>query len=106
MLVTEVGNADHSYGKEEKERSDDLLKEAFRVADEERGASEHNEIQTFWANGKAAETVMVFRKYVNVEMLPTLRRWQNWRRVEVALIKFATKYNHEVSMLIYNTHQL
>ena len=34
MLVTEVGNADHSYGEDEREKFNDLLKEAFRVADE------------------------------------------------------------------------
>ena len=61
MLVTEVGNADYSYGKEERKRFNGLLKEAFRVADEEQGASEHNEIRTFWAKGRAVETVMVFR---------------------------------------------
>ena len=44
MLVTEVGHSDHSYGEEEMEKFNDLLKEAFRVADEGQGASEHNEI--------------------------------------------------------------
>ena len=77
MLVTGVGNADHSYRTKEKEIFDDLLGEAFRVADEGRGASEHNEIQIFWADGKAVETVLVFRKYVNVTILPELRPRKN-----------------------------
>ena len=55
MLVTEVGNADHSYGEDEMEKFNDLLKEAFRVADEGRSASEHNEIHILgaeWSSGR------------------------------------------------------
>ena len=84
MLVSEVGNADHSYGAEEREMFNELFRDAFRKADGGRSASEHNDIQIFWARGDAAETVMVFRPYVDVEMLGTIYPLRDWRRVEVA----------------------
>ena len=69
------------------------------------GASEHNEIQMFWATGEAAETVMIFKEHVKVTMLDTIYLPGSWRRVEVALIEGATEHDEELSMLIYNTHQ-
>ena len=38
MLVSEVGNADNSYGAEEREKFDDLFRAAFRKANEGRSA--------------------------------------------------------------------
>ena len=84
MLVSEVGNADNSHGAEEREMFNELFRDAFRKADGGRSASEHNDIQIFWARGDAAETVMVFRPYVDVEMLGTIYPLRDWRRVEVA----------------------
>ena len=47
MLVSEVGNADNSYGAEEREMFNELFRDAFRKADGGRSASEHNDIQIF-----------------------------------------------------------
>ena len=52
MLVSEVGTADNPYGEKERMIINGLLKEAFRVADEGQGASEHNEIQIFLGEGE------------------------------------------------------
>ena len=82
-----------------------LFKEAFQTAGKREGATEHGEIQIFWAEGYAAETVMIFKSHVEVTMLGTIILPGSWRRLEIALIRGATEHNDEVSMLIYNTHQ-
>ena len=105
MLVSEVGSVTDPYDDDDRKRFDSLFKEAFHIADEQTGASEHNEIQFFGATGKAAQTVMIFKSHVNVTMLETIFMPMSWRRVEVALIQGATEHDEEVSMLIYNTHQ-
>ena len=84
MLVAEVGTADKPYREAEREKFNELFRDAFRKADGGRSASEHNDIQIFWAKGPAAETVMVFRPHVAVEMLGTIYPLRDWRRVEVA----------------------
>ena len=80
-------------------------KRPVRLPAKEKGATEHGEIQIFWATGEAAETVMIFKSHVNVQMLEPIFLPHSWRRVEVALIRGATEHDEEVSMLIYNTHQ-
>ena len=52
MLVSEVGTADKPYGVRERMIFDGLLKEAFHVADEGRGASEHSGIQISGRTGE------------------------------------------------------
>ena len=43
MLVAEVGAVTDPYDENDRNRFDDLFKEAFRTADARTGASEHNE---------------------------------------------------------------
>ena len=47
MLVSEVGSVTDPYDDDDRNTLDRLFKEAFQKA----GASEHNEIQIFWAQG-------------------------------------------------------
>ena len=105
LLVSEVGAVTDLYDDDDRKRFDSLFEEAFRIAEETKGASEDKGIQIFWAMGNAAETVMVFKSHVNVTMLGSTILPNSWRRVEVALIEGATEHNEQVSMLIYNTHQ-
>ena len=105
LLVSEVGSVTDPYDDDDRKRFDSLFEEAFRIAEERTGASEHKGIQFFGAMGKAAETVMIFKSHVNVTMLESIILPNSWRRVEVALIQGATEHNEEVSMLFYNTHQ-
>ena len=100
MLVSEVGLVTDPYDDDDRNTFDRLFKEAFQIA----SASEHIEIQIFWAQGDAAETVMIFKSHVKVTMLESITLPNSWRRVEVALIQGATEHNEEVSMLVYNTH--
>ena len=69
MLVSEVGSVSDPYDHDDKNAFDRLFEEAFQIASEQTGASEHNEIQIFWARGTAATTVMVFKAGVNVDVL-------------------------------------
>ena len=105
MLVSEVGSVSDPYDHDDRNAFDRLFEEAFQIASEQTGASEHNKIQIFWAKGYAAETVMIFKSHVNVQMLEPIFLPHSWRRVEVALIRGATEHDEVVSMLIYNTHQ-
>ena len=105
MLVSEVGSVTDPYDTDDRDSFDLLFKEAFQTAGERTGATEHGEIQIFWATGNAAETVMIFKSHVNVKMLKPIFLPHSWRRVEVALINGDTDHDEVVSMLIYNTHQ-
>ena len=105
LLVSGLGSVTDPYDDDDRERFDCLFEEAFRMAEEETDVSKHKGIQIFWARGKAAETVMIFKAHVKVTMVDSIILPNSWRRVEVARIEGTTEHNEQVSMLIYNTHQ-
>ena len=61
MLASEAGSVTDPYDDDDRNKFDCLFKEAFKEAFQIAGASEHGEIQIFWAQGDAAETVMIFK---------------------------------------------
>ena len=105
LLVSGLGSVTDPYDDDDRERFDCLFEEAFRMAEEETDVSKHKGIQIFWARGKVAETVMIFKAHVKVTMVDSIILPNSWRRVEVARIEGTTEHNEQVSMLIYNTHQ-
>ena len=68
MLVSEVGSVTDPYDDDDRMRFDGLFEEAFRIAEERKGASEDKGIQFLGARGKTAETVMIFKSHVKVTM--------------------------------------
>ena len=54
MLVSEVGSVPDPYDDDDRKAFDGLFKEAFQTAGKRLGASEHNEIQIFWAEGESS----------------------------------------------------
>ena len=102
ILLNEIGNLSDLVQGQEREKINDVLKEAFRTA----GASKHGHPKIFWSDG---ETLGAFRAEVSVRPLSTLgfdaqSKIDPWRKVERFIVTGATEHGRH-SMLIYNNHQ-
>ena len=90
ILLNEIGNLSDLVQGQEREKINDVLKDAFYIA----GASKHGSPLIFWSDG---ETLGAFRAEVSVRPLPTLEfnaqsKIDTWRKVERFEVTGATEH--------------
>ena len=104
ILLNEIGNLSDLVQGQEREKINDVLKEAFYTA----GASKHGHPQIFWSDG---ETLGAFRAEVDVRSLPTLEfdersRIGTWKKVERFGVTSATEHGRQSILISTNTNLL